>query len=133
MAAGEQKELTSWSPSRRDAGQLTGIGLMAGAFSALFGVGGGTVMVPLLVLWRGFNEKKATGTSLLAIVIIAAYAVVSYGLFGTVDWEKGLLIGVPAVGGVLFGTWIQQKITDRVLSGMFAVLMLFIVALYLVK
>lgn len=133
MAAGEQKELTSWSPSRRDAGQLTVIGLMAGAFSALFGVGGGTVMVPMLVLWRGFDEKKATGTSLLAIVIIAAYAVISYALFGTVDWVTGLLIGIPAVLGVIFGTWIQQRITDRVLSGMFAVLMLFIVVLYLVK
>jgi hypothetical protein len=133
MAAGDQKELTSWSPSRRDAGQLTVIGLMAGAFSALFGVGGGTVMVPMLVLWRGFDEKKATGTSLLAIVIIAAYAVISYSLFGTVDWETGLLIGIPAVLGVIFGTWIQQRITDRVLSGMFAVLMLFVVVLYLVK
>lgn len=81
MAAGDQKELTSWPPSRRDAGQLTVIGLMAGAFSALFGVGGGTVMVPMLVLWRGFDEKKATGTSLLAIVIIAAYAVISYAFF----------------------------------------------------
>lgn len=133
MAGGDQKELTSWSPSRHDAGQLTIIGLMAGAFSALFGVGGGTVMVPMLVLWRGFNEKKATGTSLLAIVIIAAYSVISYGLFGSVDVVKGLLIGIPAVGGVLFGTWIQQRISDRVLSGMFAVLMMFIVVLYLVK
>lgn len=133
MAAGDQKELTSWSPSRRDAGQLTVIGLMAGAFSALFGVGGGTVMVPMLVLWRGFDEKKATGTSLLAIVIIAAYAVISYALFGTVDWVTGVLIGIPAVLGVIFGTWIQQRITDRVLSGMFAALMLFVVVLYLVK
>jgi len=133
MAAGDQKELTSWSPSRRDAGQLTVIGLMAGAFSALFGVGGGTVMVPMLVLWRGFDEKKATGTSLLAIVIIAAYAVISYSLFGTVDWVTGVLIGIPAVLGVIFGTWIQQRLTDRVLSGMFAVLMLFVVVLYLVK
>lgn len=133
MAGGDQKELTSWSASRHDAGQLSIIGLMAGAFSALFGVGGGTVMVPMLVLWRGFNEKKATGTSLLAIVIIAAYSVISYGLFGSVDVVKGLLIGIPAVGGVLFGTWIQQRLSDRLLSGMFAVLMMFIVVLYLVK
>ncbi|MBJ7458312.1 MAG: sulfite exporter TauE/SafE family protein [Thermoleophilaceae bacterium] len=133
MAGGDQNELTNWSPSRRDAGELTIIGLAAGVFSAMFGVGGGTVMVPLLVLWRGFNEKRATGTSLLAIVIIAAYAVVSYGIFGSVDVEKGLLIGIPAVAGVLFGTWIQQRISDRVLSGMFAVLMLVIIALYLVK
>lgn len=133
MAGADQSELSSWSPSRRDAGRLTIIGLAAGVFSALFGVGGGAVMVPLLVLWRGFNEKKATGTSLLAIVIIAAYAVISYGIFGSVDVEKGLLIGIPAVAGVLFGTWIQQRISDRALSGMFAALLLVIVVLYLVK
>jgi uncharacterized membrane protein YfcA len=133
MAAGDQKELTSWSTDRRSAGQLTTIGFAAGAFSSLFGVGGGTVMVPLLVLWRGFNEKRATGTSLLAIVIIATYAVISYAFFGTVDVQKGILIGIPAVGGVLFGTYIQQKLSDRVLSGMFSALMIIVVVLYLVK
>jgi uncharacterized membrane protein YfcA len=133
MAAGDQKELSNWSLGRRDAGQLSTIGFAAGVFSSLFGVGGGTVMVPLLVLWRGFNEKRATGTSLLAIVIIATYAVVSYAFFGHVDVQKGILIGIPAVGGVLFGTWIQQRISDRVLSGMFSVLMLIVVVLYLAK
>jgi uncharacterized membrane protein YfcA len=133
MAGGDRQELTSWSPGRRDAGQLTTIGFAAGVFSSLFGVGGGTVMVPLLVLWRGFNEKRATGTSLLAIVIIATYAVISYALFGHVDVQKGILIGIPAVGGVLFGTWIQQRIPDRVLSGMFSALMVVVVILYLAK
>jgi uncharacterized membrane protein YfcA len=133
MAAGDQKELSNWSLGRRDAGQLSTIGFAAGVFSSLFGVGGGTVMVPLLVLWRGFNEKRATGTSLLAIVIIATYAVISYAFFGHVDVQKGILIGIPAVGGVLFGTWIQQRISDRVLSGMFSVLMLIVVVLYLAK
>jgi uncharacterized membrane protein YfcA len=133
MAGGDRQELTSWSPGRRDAGQLTTIGFAAGVFSSLFGVGGGTVMVPLLVLWRGFNEKRATGTSLLAIVIIATYAVISYALFGHVDVQKGILIGIPAVGGVLFGTWIQQRISDRVLSGMFSALMIVVVILYLAK
>ena len=134
MPAADQKELhESWPPSRKDAGQLTTIGLAAGAFSSLFGVGGGTVMVPLLVLWRGFEEKRATGTSLMAIIIIATYAVISYAFFGHVDVQKGLLIGIPAVAGVIFGTWIQQKIPDRVLSGMFAGLMVVVIVLYLFK
>jgi uncharacterized membrane protein YfcA len=134
MPAADQKELArSWPPSRKDARQLTTIGLAAGAFSSLFGVGGGTVMVPLLVLWRGFEEKRATGTSLMAIIIIATYAVISYAIFGHVDVQKGLLIGIPAVAGVIFGTWVQQKIPDRVLSGMFAGLMLVVVVLYLFK
>jgi uncharacterized membrane protein YfcA len=118
---------------RREATQIVGIGTAAGSFSALFGVGGGTVMVPLLVLWRGLGEKKATGTSLLAIVVIACYAVASYGIFGHVDLVKGLLIGIPAVAGVVFGTWLQQRIADRTLSGMFALLMVAVIVLYLTR
>ncbi len=132
MPPADRQELVDWKPPAKDAAQLTGIGTAAGAFSSMFGVGGGTVMVPLLVLWRGFNEKKATGTSLMAIVVVALYAVISYALFGHVDVQKGVLIGIPAIGGVLFGTWIQQRIPDRVLSGMFACLMLVVIFLYLV-
>src|SRR5687767_14688059 len=53
--------------------QLAVIGTVAGLFSGLFGVGGGIVMVPLLVLWLGFEEREATGTSLAAIIVIAAF------------------------------------------------------------
>lgn len=133
MPEADQQQTGGSHFSRKDIGQLTGIGTGAGTFSALFGVGGGTVLVPLLVLWRGFNEKKATGTSLLAIAIIAAYAVISYGIFGHVDVTKGVLIGLPAIAGVIFGTWLQQRIPDRVLSGMFACLMVVVITLYLLK
>ena len=51
--------------------KLAAIGAGAGVFSGLFGVGGGTVMVPLFILWLGYEEREATGTSLAAIVIIA--------------------------------------------------------------
>ena len=118
--------------TRSDGAQLTGIGLAAGVFSGMFGVGGGTVMVPLLVLWRGFNEKRATGTSLFAIIIVATYAVVGHAIFGSVDVVKGILIGIPAIGGVVAGTALQQRLEDRVLSGMFAVLMIIIAVMYLV-
>ncbi|MFT4050467.1 MAG: sulfite exporter TauE/SafE family protein [Solirubrobacterales bacterium] len=133
MPEPDQKPPTASPGSRRDKAQLVGIGTAAGVFSSMFGVGGGTVMVPLLVLWRGFNEKRATGTSLLAIVIIATYAAISYGIFGHVDVAKGVLIGIPAVGGVVFGTWLQQRLSDRALSGMFSVLMILVIVLYLVK
>ncbi len=117
---------------RRDGAQLGAIGLSGGAFSGLFGVGGGTVMVPMLVLWRGFNEKRATGTSLLAIIIVATYAVIGHGIFGSVDVQKGIFIGIPAIAGVVFGTALQQRLSDRLLSGMFAGLMLAIAVMYLV-
>lgn len=132
MPSSDQHELGPGVPEPADAVQLTAIGTTAGVFSSMFGVGGGTVLVPLLVLWRGFNEKRATGTSLLAIAIIATYAAISYAIFGSIDVQKGVLIGIPAVGGVIFGTWLQQRIPDRVLSGMFAGLMLVVIALYVV-
>lgn len=113
--------------------QLLAIGLAGGVFSGLFGVGGGTVIVPLLILWRGFNEKLAAGTSLLAIVIVAAFAASSGAIFGDVDSVKGILIGVPAVGGVLAGTALQQRLSDRVLAGAFAVLALIVAGVYIVE
>ena len=65
--------------------KLAFIATVAGAFSGLFGVGGGTVIVPLLVLWFAYGEREATGTSLFAIVIIAALAAAVQGLHGNVD------------------------------------------------
>ena len=100
--------------------KLVTVGTLAGVFSGLFGVGGGTVIVPLLVLWLGYGEREATGTSLAAIVLVASVAAAIHGLYGNVDLVKGLLIGVPAVGGVLAGTWLQQRISQRAISLAFA-------------
>ncbi len=108
-------------PSRL--GRLALVGTAAGAFSALFGVGGGTVMVPLLILWFGYNEREATGTSLAAIIPIAALAAALQGAFGNVDLIAGLLIGLPAIGGVLLGTALQQRLSLRAVSLLFALLL----------
>jgi uncharacterized membrane protein YfcA len=103
--------------------RLAVIATGAGAFSGLFGVGGGTIIVPLLILWLGYEEREATGTSLAAIVIIAAMAAAAQGLYGNVDVAKAALIGVPAVGGVVAGTALQQRVSTKVVSGAFAVLL----------
>jgi uncharacterized membrane protein YfcA len=100
------------------------IGTVAGAFSGLFGIGGGTVIVPLLILWLAYEEREATGTSLAAIVIIAALGALLHGAYGNVDVPKGVLIGIPAMFGVVAGTAIQQRVPVRFLNGLFAVLML---------
>ncbi|HTA13334.1 MAG TPA: sulfite exporter TauE/SafE family protein [Solirubrobacteraceae bacterium] len=96
------------------------IGTAAGAFSGLFGVGGGTVMVPLLVLWLGYGAREATGTSLAAIVFIAGYAAATQGVYGNVHVLDAILMGVPAIGGVLIGTWLQQRLPTRSISLLFA-------------
>jgi hypothetical protein len=100
------------------------IGTLAGLFSGLFGVGGGAVIVPLLVLWLGYEERAATATSLGAIVFIAAFAAIVQGVYGNVDVRDAALVGVPAVAGVLAGTWLQQRLEPRVISLLFALVLL---------
>lgn len=107
-------------PTRNRALKLAAIGTAAGVFSGLFGVGGGTVIVPLLVLWLGYGPREATGTSLAAIVFIAAFAAATQGAYGNVHVLDAVLMGVPAVGGVLIGTWLQQRLGTRTISLLFA-------------
>jgi uncharacterized protein len=103
--------------------KLATIGTLAGLFSGLFGVGGGSVIVPLLVLWLGYEERSATATSLAAIVFIAAFAAAVQGLYGNVHVADAALVGVPAVGGVLAGAWLAQRLRGRAISLLFAALL----------
>ncbi|MDX6604918.1 MAG: uncharacterized protein QOF23_1427 [Solirubrobacterales bacterium] len=104
--------------------KLAAIGTVAGAFSGLFGVGGGTVIVPLLIFWFAYGERLATGTSLAAIVLIGALgAVAQGGIYGNVHVVTGLLLAIPAVIGVVIGTTIQQRIPQRAVSYLFAALL----------
>ncbi len=96
------------------------IGTLAGLFSGLFGVGGGSVIVPLLVLWLGYEERRATATSLAAIVFIAGFAAAVQGLYGNVRLLDAALVGVPALLGVLIGTWLQQRLQTRSIALLFA-------------
>jgi uncharacterized membrane protein YfcA len=100
------------------------IGTAAGLFSGLFGVGGGSVIVPLLILWLGYDERAATATSLAAIVFIAAFGAATQGLYGNVNVLDAALVGVPAIGGVLLGTWLQQRVQTRSISLLFAAVLI---------
>jgi uncharacterized membrane protein YfcA len=105
---------------------LVGIGIAAGFFSALFGVGGGIVVVPLLISLLSFQPKPATGTSLGAIGITAGFGVVAYLVLGEVHWDEAAMIGLPAVLGGLAGIWIQQRVSSRMLVLLFAVFLVLI-------
>jgi uncharacterized protein len=103
--------------------KLAAIATAAGAFSGLFGVGGGTVIVPLLIFWLGYGEREASGTSLAAIAGIAVLATAAQGAYGNVALAKGALVGIPAVAGVLAGAALQQRVPERVVSLLFAALL----------
>lgn len=96
--------------------RLVAIGLAAGVFSALFGVGGGIIVVPLLILALGLPTRVATATSLGAIVITALAGVVVFAVRGEVEVGYAALVGLPATAGVLLGTSLQQRIDTRTLG-----------------
>ena len=111
--------------------QLAVIGTAAGVFSGLFGVGGGTIIVPLLIAWLAYGEREATGTSMVAIFLIAIAAVVFQAFYGNVSWLDAIVIGIAGTVGALIGTALQQRVPERVVAGMFSIL-LFAVAIELV-
>jgi uncharacterized membrane protein YfcA len=103
--------------------RLVAIGLVAGVFSALFGVGGGIIAVPLLILLAHLPERVATGTSLGAIGITAVAGVIVYAFRGEVEVGYAALVGAPAVAGVLLGTTLQQRLATSMLTYGFALLL----------
>jgi uncharacterized membrane protein YfcA len=103
--------------------KLAAIGTAGGIFSGLFGVGGGAVIVPLLLLWLAYPERVAAATTLGAIAVIAAFAAATQGIYGNVDLVDGLLVGIPAIGGVLAGTWLQQRLPADAIALAFSVLL----------
>ncbi len=101
------------------------VGTTAGAFSGLFGVGGGTVIVPMLIAMFGYRERLATGTSLAAIVLIAIFAAAMHGgIYGNVDLGTGLVLVVPAMVGIVIGTAVQQRLPEKAVSVIFAFLLI---------
>jgi hypothetical protein len=105
---------------------FVGIGLVAGFFSALFGVGGGIIVVPLLILVARYEAKPATGTSLAIIGFTAVFGALVFAALGEVEWGDAALVGLPAMVGTLGGTWLQQRLSSRLLVLLFAA---FIVAI----
>ena len=104
--------------------RLVAIGLAAGFFGALFGVGGGIVMVPLLISVAAFAARPAMATSLAAIGLIALEGVVFYGVHGDLRPVDAIVLGLPAAVGAVIGTSVQQRLANRTLTLAFSALLL---------
>jgi uncharacterized membrane protein YfcA len=101
------------------------VGLAAGFLSGLFGVGGGILMVPALVMLLGMGQRLAHGTSLAAIVPIAVAGVVGYALDGEIDWVAAAFLIVGSAGvGARIGTHLLHVLPQRVLALVFGLLLL---------
>jgi uncharacterized membrane protein YfcA len=113
--------------------RLVLIGLVAGFFSALFGVGGGTVIVPMLLLICAWEARAATATSLASIGIPALSGAIAYALHGDVDVAYAALVGVPAAVSVAGSTALQQRVRGRTLELLFATFLLGVAVWLFVK
>ena len=99
------------------------LGLVAGFVGGLFGIGGGVVVVPGLVLWLGFGQHRASGTSVATIIASAGAALISFSGNGSVDWRAAALITIGAVVGAAIGTRVLHLIPAKTLSRAFSVLL----------
>ncbi|HHP7245674.1 MAG TPA: sulfite exporter TauE/SafE family protein [Elainellaceae cyanobacterium] len=111
--------------------QIAVIGLLAGALSGLFGVGGGVVMVPLQMLFLGEAIKAAVRTSLGAIVPIAISGLAQHAWNGNVLWVPGLFLGLGGITGAQLGTRLLPRLPDRTVNTLFRAL-LFALAAYMI-
>ena len=99
------------------------LGAVAGTVAGLFGVGGGVIVVPGLVLWLFVSQREASGTSTATIVASSAAAMVAFGVGGNVDWQAAGFILIGSVVGAWGGAWIAERVSERPLAITFAVVL----------
>ena len=98
---------------------LGAVGAAAGLLSGMFGVGGGILMVPAMVLLFGFGQHRAQATSLAAIVPIAAVGAFVFGRAESVDLVAALLLTAGSLMGVQGGARLMHRLSDERLSQIF--------------
>ena len=104
------------------------VGLLAGALGGLFGVGGGLIFVPALVLLFGLGQVEAEATSLLAIIPVVVAGTWRQHLYGNVRWRAALIIGVTAIAGVELGVLTAKSLSEETLQRLFGLLVLIVAA-----
>ena len=105
---------------------LVAVGAAAGVLSGLFGVGGGILMVPALVLLVAFGQHRAQATSLAAIVPIAAVGAIVFGRADNIDLTAAVILGAGSLVGVQAGARLMHRLGDRRLSVVFAVFLILV-------
>lgn len=112
---------------------LIAIGAAAGVLSGMFGIGGGTLIVPALVLWLGMSQRLAAGTSVAAILPTAIVGAVTYGAAGQVDWVAAIALAVGIILGAQLGSFLLVRVRLAVLQwGFMVFLAVVIVSLWFV-
>ncbi|WP_318594118.1 sulfite exporter TauE/SafE family protein [Bifidobacterium breve] len=97
------------------------VGVLVGLLSGLFGIGGGTIIVPALV-WLGLTQRHAAATSMLAIIPTSVSGVLSYAVNGNVDWIAALLVFIGMFVGGQIGSLLLSRLSEVVLRWAFVIL-----------
>lgn len=103
---------------------LVVLGLIAGYLSGLFGVGGGIIVVPALLM-LGYDQRRAAGTSVAAILPTSVVGTVGYALSGRIDWIAGIALAVGVIAGAQLGTFLLARLSKRALFWSFLVFLVF--------
>jgi len=97
------------------------IGIVAGLLGGMFGIGGGILIIPASIYLLGFDQKKAQGTSLVALLApVGILAVMNYAKAGNIDWKVGILIALGFVGGGYFGSKLALSLDENLMRKLFA-------------
>jgi uncharacterized membrane protein YfcA len=97
-------------------------GFAVGLLTGFFGVGGGFVIVPTLVLWLGLSMRRAVGTSLVIVSLVSSAGLGSHLLTGaTLDWHVTLVLAAATAGGALAGATISPAVRQQRLARGFAI------------
>jgi len=96
------------------------IGLIAGLIAGFVGVGGGFIIVPFCVAYLGFSLKKAAGTSLVAISLIAIPGIISHAFLGHIEWLYGVALMIGTIPGAQLGSWLIARLPERPMRFAFA-------------
>jgi uncharacterized protein len=115
---------TPSNPSTAPVARAIMVGLAAGFLSGVFGVGGGILVVPALVLVMKMDQRMAHGTSLAAVLPISIASLIGYGAANEVDWSVALFLAIGAVAGAVLGTKLLHVLPQRVLAFAFSGLLL---------
>jgi uncharacterized membrane protein YfcA len=115
---------THVAPTRQRLLAIAAVGVVAGFLSGLFGVGGGILIVPGLVLLAGMPQRLAHGTSLAAVLPISVASLITYVIHDNVDWAAALWLSIGAVAGAVLGTTLLHILPHRTLGLLFVAVLL---------